>query len=787
MAKKQNTKTLGITFLLLISLMSLSTTSISQTRNAITGEVKDEQGAKVGGAEVRLRSREGFELVTVTDTNGAFSLANPGPGDYLVEVKKDGFAALTKEMRLNRSSSENLELTLKVAGISEKVVVTAAGTPQRIDELSKAVSIVDGEEIDLRHELTLSETLRGVPGLRVQQQGHLGELTSVRLRGQRNFDTALLLDGLRVRDASDPQGSAFVLMADLVPVDFDRVEVLRGSGSSIYGSNAIGGAINLVQASGSGQPHFEFGFEGGNLSTFREHVTGSGGIGSRAGFSFGVNRIDVRHGVDGNDQYGNTGGIGRLHFNVTPSIQLSGSFYGTTSNARLNDSPFALPAAFGTGQRYPRAVAGVNFHSDFNNPDLGRRSLLWVGSLRFSQRVNEAVSYSVAYQHVTSKRRNYNGSRIDPRFAAFYPFGDFEFIAINEGATDTIDARLNSRLGRNNLLTAGFEYEQESLFQNSIPSFTAFNETTDRQRTFAFFGQDQVFLLDGRLQLSGAVRAQFYRIKAADRPAFLGSVNAERSITGDGSIAYFIQSTNTKLRGHVGNGFRSAALFERFGTGTFPNVGFVRFGDPTLRAEQSLSFDVGVDQRLNHDRVLASLTYFYTRLQRAIAFTSFVVDPLGAGRFNGYINRPGGLARGVETSVEVTPYRGTSVRGSYTYTNSDRFVPGRGLQPEFVIPANQFGLNFSQRYRAINFSFEINRTGAYIAPVFESNPPFRQAELKFDGYTRADLFGSYERRLNERIGLTIFAGADNIFDRTYYENGFRAAGIAARGGFFLRF
>jgi outer membrane receptor protein involved in Fe transport len=216
-------------------------------------------------------------------------------------------------------------------------------------------------------------------------------------------------------------------------------------------------------------------------------------------------------------------------------------------------------------------------------------------------------------------------------------------------------------LGRNNLVTAGFEYEHESLFQNSIPSFSAFNRTTDRQHTFAFFGQDQMFLLDGKLQLSGAVRGQYYRIRAADRPAFLNNVTAERSITGDGSIAYFIRSTGTKLRGHVGNGFRAASLFERFGAGTFPNVGFVRFGDPTLRAEQSISVDAGVDQRFYRDRVLVSLTYFYTRLQRAIAFTGFAIDPLGAGRFSGYVNRPGGLARGLESSVEVSLFRGNSI------------------------------------------------------------------------------------------------------------------------------
>ena len=767
--------------------LCIGSAATAQTHASISGRVKDEQGANIAGSDVRLRAREGSQQTTRTDADGSFHFDKLAPGNYLVEIKTSGFATLISEIHLARGQTEHLELNLKIAVISESVVVTANGTPQRADEISKAMSVVDSQQIEAKHELTLAEALRGVPGLRVQQQGSLGELTSLRLRGQRNFDTAILLDGLRLRDASDPNGSAFVLMADLIPLDLDRVEVLRGSGSSIYGTNAIGGVINLVPATAGGPPRFEVGWEGGSFSTFREHVLGSGGIGKRAGFTFGLNRIDVRRGVDGNDEYGNTAASGRFQFNATPGLVIAGNLYATISNARLNDSPFALPGAFGTTQQYPQAIAGVNFHPDFNNPDEGRRNRLLAGSVRLSQRVNEILSYTLAYQRVSSKRRNYNGPRIDPRFASFYPFGDFESIAFNEGTIDTLDGRLNLSFGRHNLATAGFEYEHESFFQNSIPSFSAFNGTTDRQRTFAVFGQHQIILLEGRLQLSAGVRGQFYRIRAADRPAFLGSINAERSITGDGSVAYFMRSTNTKLRGHVGNGFRAPSLFERFGGGTFPNVGFVRFGDPTLRAEQSISVDGGVDQRLAHDRVLLAFTYFYTRLQRAIAFTGFTTDPLGIGRFSGYVNRSGGLARGLESSIELTPFRGTSIRASYSYTNSDRFVPARGLQPEYVIPKNLLGLNLSQRYRALNFSFDLNRTGSYLAPVFENDFPFRQADLKFSGYTKADLFASYERRINERVTAVLFAGADNIFNRSYFENGFRAAGIAGRGGVSFKF
>src|SRR5205807_5098672 len=204
---------------------------------------------------------------------------------------------------------------------------------------------------------------------------------------------------------------------------------------------------------------------------------------------------------------------------------------------------------------------------------------------------------TIPYQHDGSLRRNYHGPRIDQTFAAFYPFGDFAVLSVNNGGTDTFVARSNFRLGRHNLATAGFEYEHESIFQSSLPSFSAFNNTTDKQQTLAIFGQDQIFMLSDRLQISIGARGQTFKVNAADRPGFLKAINPKNSLTGDGSIAYFIRSTNTKLRAHVGNGFRAPSLFERFGAGRFAQLGFMRFGDPTLKAEQSISIDAGFDQR----------------------------------------------------------------------------------------------------------------------------------------------------------------------------------------------
>ena len=157
-------------------------------------------------------------------------------------------------LRVARASSQlDIDITLEVAGVREEVVVTAQDAPQTSDEVSKAVDVVSAREMDERNEYSIAEALRTVPGLRVQQSGGPGAFTSIKTRGLRNQDTAVLIDGLRFRDVTAPQGDASGFLGDLVSTGAGRVEVLRGSGSSLYGTNAVGGVVNIVTR-GSGRP-----------------------------------------------------------------------------------------------------------------------------------------------------------------------------------------------------------------------------------------------------------------------------------------------------------------------------------------------------------------------------------------------------------------------------------------------------------------------------------------------------------------------------------------------------
>ena len=128
-------------------------------------------------------------------------------------------------IRVEKGAAGTLDFALEIAGVSETVLVTAAGTPQTVDEVSKAVSVVTAQEIEQRNEYSIGEALRTVPGLRVQQLGGPGTFARIQTRGLRDSDTAILVDGLRLRDAASTQGDATSFIEEMFTVNSDRLEV----------------------------------------------------------------------------------------------------------------------------------------------------------------------------------------------------------------------------------------------------------------------------------------------------------------------------------------------------------------------------------------------------------------------------------------------------------------------------------------------------------------------------------------------------------------------------------
>lgn len=783
------------------------TSARAQISETLRGTVTDPSRAAIAQATVSVYARDGsFRRSTSTDEQGEYRLGAIAPGEYVVEVVgPDSFRSVSESVVVS-TFGEQLHIKLPLGQLREEVIVTASTTPLTVEQTSKALDVVDRSQIDARDEYSLAESLRLVPGLRVRRQRGPGGNTAIQIRGTRSEDTAVLLDGFRLRDGADIGGSASPLLQDLMVVSTRSIEVLRGSGSTLYGSGSTGGAINIVTDYGGGRPHGEILGEGGGLGMARGLARfGGGALNDRLNYSAGLAHLNVRNGIDGQDTYRNSTGHGAVQYALSPSATLSGRVMAADGFVQLNDSGF-IPVEVEAGlpaSGLPRAIplpvdqqrlvergqpfqlGNATFISDPNDPDNQRSSSFFAGALHYTQQLGSQGSFRVGYQGLGTQRSFRDGPggiRFEPEFN-------------NESAFDsnihTLQARTDWQLGPDQLLSFGYEFEQESYDspssdENPDPVLRVNNRARGEQRHHSLFFHDQLRLLDSRLQISLGGRMEAFRLS---EPEFEGGaspyegfeLNAPKpAYTGDAAISYHFAESGTKLRGHVGNAFKAPSLYQRFGSSFFFGS-FDPFGDPRLSPERTVSFDAGVDQWLAGNRARLSATYFYTRLQEVIIFDfsggiNPATDPFG--RFGGYRNSGGGLARGAELSLSVAPSSGTDVRASYTYTNADEAVSSVAsgdFFKTFAVSDHMFTLNVLQRIgKRVDVAFDFFAASEYPSPFFTS---LGTRAFLFEGPVKADVTASYKWPLSDRKSLKLFGKIENALDRQNFEGEFRSPGI----------
>lgn len=798
------------------SLTALSTVSAQEARS-LQGTVTDPSGASIAQATVSIYARDGsLQISTSTDEQGRYRFGAIAPGEYIVEAAgPDSFRAISRSVVVG-SDAGPLDISLPLDQLREEVIITASTTPLTVEQTSKALDTVDRAEMDARNEYSLAESLRLIPGLRVRRQRGPGGQTAIQIRGMRAEDTAVLLDGFRLRDGADIGGSASPLLDDLMVVSTSRVEVLRGSGSTMYGSGSTGGAINVVTDHGGGRLHGEILGEGGGLGMTRGLARfGGGALEDRLNFSAGLTHLNVTNGIDGQDAHRNSGIHGAVQYTLNPSASLSGRIMASDGFLQLNDSGFIpleaqanLPAnglaraiplpvdqqrLLERGQ--PFQIGSSTFVPDLNDPDSRHSSSFFVGAVQYMQQLGTRGSFRIGYQGLETNR-NYRdgpgGIRFEPMFNNSSSFN---------ANIDTLQVRADWEQGRHQLFSFGYEFERElydspSSDENPDPTSRVKTSIGSEQRHQSVFAQDQFRWLDSRLQFSLGGRIQTFRVS---EPEFTGgaspfagfSLNTPKgAYTGDMSVSYHFSESGTKVRAHAGNAFKAPSLFQRFGSSFFFGS-FSPFGDPRLSPERTVAFDAGLDQWLAGNRARLSATYFYTRLQEVIIFDfaggiNPATDPFG--RFGGYRNSGGGLTRGVEVSLAAAPSSGTDLRASYTYTNADEVtssVATGDFFKRFLVSDHMFTLNLLQRFgQRVDVAFDFFAASEFPAPFFTSSGT---RAFLFDGPMKADVTASYKWPLTERRSLRVFGKIENLFDREYFENGFRSAGIWGTVGLALEF
>ena len=774
--------------LLLFILVSLVPKGLAESGASLAGTVEDPQGARVPGATLTLVSRAGDAgNTTSSDSVGAYRFDRLPAGEYLLRVEAPGFAPfLAGDIQLSADQTATRAIALRIAGVPQQVVVTASSTPQSPDELSKPVTVIDKSDAEARDNFALSDVVDLAAGVHVQQLGGPGSFTTIQIRGLRTEDTAVLVDGLRLRDASSTQADASGLIEDLLFTDTSRVEVMNGSGSSLYGTNAIGGVVNVITDDGGGRTRGSVLAEGGSLGTMRGRANADGGFrDDRVQYSLGVAETDVTSGLGGDAPFRDTNAQGHVTWHISPTVQLAARLYAGNSFTKVLGDPDVLGNATGAG--IVNGIPNVTFLPAPDDPDSTRSARFITGALILTGQPSSSLDYSISYQVEANGRTYYDG----PAGVGYQPTSNTR--SPYDGRIETVNAHAGYHLGQFNLLTAGYEFERENYGNDNSQQYlpAAFSAVEVTQLSHAVFAEDQIRLFGDRLQISGSARVQFFTL---DAPAFSPMASEPyqgaafgsppNAYTGDGSIAYFFRGSGTKLRGHVGRGYRAPSLFERFGAGFDPVYGYSVYGDPRLTPEHSIGLDSGIDQTFLNGRLKTAATYFYSWLDNVIVFdTSGLIDPATDpyGRFIGYINTRGGITRGVEFSAAAAPTRSLNVTAAYTYVNAIERTPiVSDVLQTFVVPRNQFSILATERVNSRLFlTFDTLASSSYLAPIYGS--AITQV-FQFEGIHKINAGVSYRVPLSDYRAVRFFARAENLTNQNYFESGFATPGRTAIGG-----
>jgi len=494
----------------------------------------------------------------------------------------------------------------------DPVVVTATmvATPQ--EKLGATVTVITGEEITQYNYSQLEDVFRQVPGVEVQTSGSPGKATSLSIRGGGPQRAIVLVDGLRT--GSPTLGSTD--LSDLTVDSIDRIEIVRGPQSTLYGADAITGVVNIITKKGQGPPTSSAWVEGGNYNTFREQLNVQGAFG---GFNFNVTGSQFNTGGNlPNDDSAQTAVSGRVGYDFPWRGELS--LTGRYSNLDLQ-----LPI-FSTA---PTIL----------DPNSRSQSETGLYKLEYKQPVTEWWSVSAS----VGQWFNNSGFQNAP------PPGDT--LTISQIDTKRLQADVLSTftIPKWNTLTLGWEYRSESGHNTTLGTFpTSFTETLN---TLAFFGQNELTLFD-RLVLGGGLRWE--------NNSQFGS-----SLTGRASAALVIKETGSKLRFAWGQGFRAPTINDLF----FPG-----FANPNLLPEHSTSWEVGFDQKVWQDRIRFGATFFQSNFRDLIQFvfdpTTFNFAPQNVGRAR---------IQGVESSAAVNPLDWVSVYVNYTYLDAKDLDTGLPL------------------------------------------------------------------------------------------------------------
>ncbi|MEN6559230.1 MAG: TonB-dependent receptor [Acidobacteriota bacterium] len=614
------------------------------------------------------------------------------------------------------------------ATLKHDVVVTATRLETPEKKVGSSLAVVSGEELARTGRTFALDALEDVLGLSTARNGGPGAAASVSIRGANSEHTLFLLDGVELNDPINPSRSYDISHLPLSQVE--RIEILRGPQGLLYGSDALGGVINIITRAGRGRPRLTLASSTDTLGTAAAEAALSGS-GSRTEYSLAF-----------------------FHERTAGVSAASSSYAGNTEKDGYRD--LSLAAHFGYAprpeSRLALTVRAVRDRTELDNfggpggddPNSVERygSLLVRGQYRDLAR-DGRWERTLSLSWVGARRDNDNpidAAHPDESDQGLYRSGLFK-----------LDWQNNLFLRPSHTLTAGLEIGEETGRSRyvSVSAYGPYESSFPSARA----GSAGVYLLDhwetrDRFFLTAGVRA--------DRHSRAGA-----SVTFRVAPAYVIPATGTRLKATIGTGFKSPSLYQLFA----PSTSFGPVGNPALRAERALGWDAGIEQRLAGSRVLLGLTWFEN------AFRDLVDFDYAAG----YVNIGRARTRGLEVSAEAAPAEGARLRASYTRLSARDTEAGTELLRR---PRDKFSAEAGCRlFGRFDLSAEALWVGRRLDRDYSAYP---YPTVALPGYVLLNAV------VTAPVGprLQIFLRVDNILDARYQTVwGYGSPGLAARTGF----
>ena len=608
----------------------------------------------------------------------------------------------------------------------DEIVVTATRleTPGR--EVGSSITVITAEQIREQGKTTVADVLRSIPSLTVAQSGGPGQVASVFLRGAKSEHTLVLIDGVEMNDPSST-GRGFDF-GKLTVSNIERIEIVRGPQSTLYGSDAMGGVINIITKKGTGGFSGFLSASGGSYHTFTEQA-GISGSTDVFNYSADVSRMDTdgfsaagkRHGNPEKD--GNASTTLSTRLGITPAKNFDADLILRYANAH-----FDMDNSGGAGGDDP------------NNQGKSKQFFLRAQSRLslFQDLWEQKFSFSLS-DHSQTFRNDVDADHPLDLDRSTY-----------DGRIVKFDWQHNLYLHESNTLTLGAEAKRETASSTYFsdgpwgPYTSDFDEKS--ARIIGFYLQDQIRLWDSWFTTLG-VRVDHHS-RFGTKPTFRAA------------SSYLFRETSTRIKGSYGTGFKAPSLYQLYSV----------YGDQNLDPEKSTGWDAGVEQSFYQGRMTLDVTYFRNNFKNLVDFDSATSKYRNVGKAE---------SKGVEITLSGRATETLSVRAGYVYTDTEDKTTGEKLLRR---PTNKVSLGVNHRFLAKgDTDLEVVWVGSRDDFDYSSFP---SARVKLSSYTLVNLAASYDITKN----IKLLGRMENLLNERYEEVfGYGTPGFSVYGGIRISF